>query len=128
MLHPTAAGTAFLGSEFVVGFTRTAKKNAPDFRETSPKSAGRSKTLYMVWDLILRHPELEDVYYSLLLRPFEERMSTNHECEKKKYHVGLEVERHPWWGHPAKPTFSSRQTSQQETIAEKFLRSNNEAQ
>jgi len=42
--------------------SRALQKNAPDFRETSPKSAGRSKTLYMVWDLILRHPELEDVY------------------------------------------------------------------
>jgi hypothetical protein len=28
MLHPTAAGAAFLGSGFVVGFTRTAKKCA----------------------------------------------------------------------------------------------------
>lgn len=86
------------------------------------------KTLYILWDLILRHPELEDVYQSLLLRSNKGSMSTDCEREKKKYHIGLVRKDIHGGVTPPDQSSSSRPTSQQDAIAEKFLRSNNEAQ
>jgi hypothetical protein len=82
--------------------SRALQKNAPDFRKTSPKSAGRGKILYIVWELILRHRILEDVYQSLLLRSFEGSMSTNRELEQKSTY---------WtWGGKTPMVGSPRQT------------------
>lgn len=63
MLHPTAAGTAFFDSGFVAGSRALQKR-----RQTSPKSAGCSKTLYILWDLVVRHSELEEVHHSLITK------------------------------------------------------------
>ena len=81
MLHPTAAGTAFLGSGFIVWFTRTAKK----MRQISaPRSAGRSNTLYIVWDLYAGTPSLNMCTSHHCSKSLEGSRSNDCEREKKK--------------------------------------------